>query len=88
MVALVTGGGRGIGRGIALGLAKAGWAVAVTARSTGELAETAKLSERRMVAVAADMADPAAVTGMIRRVEQELGPIELLVNNAGMGGPP
>jgi NAD(P)-dependent dehydrogenase (short-subunit alcohol dehydrogenase family) len=33
------------------------------------------------------MADPAAVTGMIRRVEQELGPIELLVNNAGMGGP-
>jgi NAD(P)-dependent dehydrogenase (short-subunit alcohol dehydrogenase family) len=87
MVALVTGGGRGIGRGIALGLAKAGWAVAVTARSTGELAETAKLSERRMVAVAADMADPAAVTGMIRRVEQELGPIELLVNNAGMGGP-
>jgi NAD(P)-dependent dehydrogenase (short-subunit alcohol dehydrogenase family) len=40
-----------------------------------------------MVAVAADMADPAAVTGMIRRVEQELGPIELLVNNAGMGGP-
>ncbi|HYL38099.1 MAG TPA: SDR family oxidoreductase [Bryobacteraceae bacterium] len=87
MVALVTGGGRGIGRGIALGLAKAGWPVAVTARSADELDETVRLSAGRMIAAPADITDPAAVSSMIRRVEAELGPVELLVNNAGMGGP-
>jgi NAD(P)-dependent dehydrogenase (short-subunit alcohol dehydrogenase family) len=87
VVALVTGGGRGIGRGIALGLSKAGWAVAVTARSAHELGETVQLASGRMIAAPASIAEPGEVRGMIRRVEAELGPIELLVNNAGMAGP-
>ncbi len=87
MTALVTGGGRGIGRAIALALAQAGWAVAVTARSANELNETVSLSPNRMLAVPADIADPADVRAMVQRVERELGPIDLLVNNAGMAGP-
>jgi NAD(P)-dependent dehydrogenase (short-subunit alcohol dehydrogenase family) len=87
VIALVTGAGRGIGRGIALGLSKAGWAVAVTARSAIELDETVHLASGPMLAVAADIAEPGDVRGMIRRVDAGLGPIDLLVNNAGMGGP-
>jgi NAD(P)-dependent dehydrogenase (short-subunit alcohol dehydrogenase family) len=85
--ALVTGGGRGIGQGIALGLAKAGMQVAVTARSADQLAETVKLAGGNTIAVAADVADPAAVRSMVREVEERLGPVDLLVNNAGTGGP-
>ncbi|MBZ5611174.1 MAG: SDR family oxidoreductase [Acidobacteriia bacterium] len=87
MIALVTGGGRGIGRAIALALAKNGWAVAIAARSAQELDETVKLSEGRMLAVPADVADPASVKALVSRVQQELGPVTLLVNNAGAGGP-
>jgi len=87
VIALVTGAGRGIGRGIALGLSKAGWTVAVTARSANELDETVRLASGPMLAVVADIAEPGDVRGMIRRVDAELGPIDLLVNNAGMGGP-
>ncbi|MBZ5618583.1 MAG: SDR family oxidoreductase [Acidobacteriia bacterium] len=86
-VALVTGGGRGIGRGIALGLAREGWAVAVTARSADQLDETVKLAEGRAMAVAGDIADSASVKRVVREVEKELGPVDLLVNNAGTGGP-
>ena len=87
MVALVTGGGRGIGRAIALGLAGNGWKIAIAARSSDELDETAKLSGGRLLAVATDVADPAAVKALVQRVEQSLGPVTLLVNNAGMGTP-
>jgi NAD(P)-dependent dehydrogenase (short-subunit alcohol dehydrogenase family) len=87
MVALVTGGGRGIGRGIALGLARAGWPVAIAARSENELAETVRLAEGRMLAVTADMGEPAMIRAMVRQVEEKLGPISLLVNNAALGGP-
>jgi NAD(P)-dependent dehydrogenase (short-subunit alcohol dehydrogenase family) len=86
-VALVTGGGRGIGQGIALGLVKAGMRVAVTARSAGQLAETVDLAGAGAIAVAADVADPAAVRAMVREVERRLGPVDLLVNNAGTAGP-
>jgi NAD(P)-dependent dehydrogenase (short-subunit alcohol dehydrogenase family) len=87
MVALVTGGGRGIGRGIALRLAHEGWKVAVTARSADQLAETVRLAEGRVISVAADVADPVAVKAMVHEVESKLGPVTLLVNNAGTGGP-
>jgi NAD(P)-dependent dehydrogenase (short-subunit alcohol dehydrogenase family) len=87
VIALVTGGGRGIGRAIALALAQVGWAVAVTARSADELDETVSLSPSPMLAVTADIADPADVHAMVQRVERDLGPIDLLVNNAGMPGP-
>lgn len=86
-VALVTGGGRGIGRAIAQGLAAAGAAVAVTARSTDELAETVRLIREaggRALAFPADVTDRAAVEDAVARAEGELGPVDLLVNNAGV----
>jgi NAD(P)-dependent dehydrogenase (short-subunit alcohol dehydrogenase family) len=87
MVALVTGGGRGIGRAIALRLAKEGWAVAVTARSAEQLAETVALASGRVITLPADVAHPASVQAMVRSVEHQLGPVTLLVNNAGTAGP-
>jgi NAD(P)-dependent dehydrogenase (short-subunit alcohol dehydrogenase family) len=85
-VALVTGGGRGIGRSIARELADAGMRVAVAARSSGEVEETAR--EIGGLAVTADVSDPEQVEAMVARVERELGPIDLLVNNAGVGPAP
>jgi NAD(P)-dependent dehydrogenase (short-subunit alcohol dehydrogenase family) len=89
-VALVTGGGRGIGRVIALSLAAAGAAVAVMARSADELRDTAAGIEAaggRALAVAADVTDRRAVERAVQTVEQEFGRVDLLVNNAGIGGP-
>jgi NAD(P)-dependent dehydrogenase (short-subunit alcohol dehydrogenase family) len=86
-VALVTGGGRGIGRATALLLAREGWRVAISARSADQLAETVKLAKSPILAVAGDVADPAAVSTLARDVEGQLGPIDLLVNNAGTAGP-
>jgi len=89
-VAIVTGGGRGIGRAIALALAKAGAAVAVVARSTDQLAQTVASVERaggRAIAVTADVTDQQATEQMAREVEQQLGPVDLLVNNAGAPTP-
>lgn len=89
-VAIVTGGGRGIGRSIAAELASAGAAVAVTARSEEQLSETLRGIERvghRALAMAADVTDARAVAHFADRVERELGPVDLLVNNAGVGGP-
>jgi NAD(P)-dependent dehydrogenase (short-subunit alcohol dehydrogenase family) len=87
MVALVTGGGRGIGRGMALRLAKEGWQVAVTARSADQLAETVRLAEGRVISIAADVADPAAVKSTVSEANEKLGPVDLLVNNAAASGP-
>ena len=87
MIALITGGGRGIGRGIALRLAKEGWDVAITARSADQLTETAGMAERPILTVVGDVADTTAVTALVQEVEAKLGPIDLLVNNAGIGGP-
>jgi 3-oxoacyl-[acyl-carrier protein] reductase len=87
MVALITGGGRGIGRAVALQLAKNGWDVAIAARSAQEVAATAKEAGGRTLAITADVASPEQVRSMVRRTESELGPIELLVNNAGVAGP-
>jgi NAD(P)-dependent dehydrogenase (short-subunit alcohol dehydrogenase family) len=88
--ALVTGGSRGLGRAFAQALAKAGAAVAVAARSEGELAETVGLIEAeggRALAITADVTDQAAVERMVETAEQQLGPIDLLVNNAGDAQP-
>ena len=89
-VSLVTGGGRGLGRAIALRLAKAGARVAVSARSGDQIGETARLIEKEggtALAVAADVSDPAAVRAMVETVQRKLGQVDLLVNNAGAGGP-
>jgi NAD(P)-dependent dehydrogenase (short-subunit alcohol dehydrogenase family) len=89
-VAIVTGGGRGIGRAMALALAKASAVVAVVARTEDQLAETVALIEQaggRAIAIRTDVTDPQAVEQMAREVEQQLGPVDLLVNNAGAGDP-
>jgi 3-oxoacyl-[acyl-carrier protein] reductase len=80
-VALVTGGGRGIGAGIARELADAGMKVAVSARTREEVEAVAR--EVGGLAVVADVSKQEDVEAMVAKVERELGPIDLLVNNAG-----
>ena len=82
-VALVTGGGRGIGANIARELAAAGARVAVSARTREQVEEVA--GEIGGLAVVADVSHPDSVASMVERVESELGPIDLLVANAGVG---
>src|SRR5215468_1172596 len=88
-VAIVTGGGRGIGRTTAQALAAAHAAVAVVARSQAEIDETVDLIAQnggKALAIRADVADWEAVEQMARRVEKEFGVVDLLVNNAGIPG--
>jgi NAD(P)-dependent dehydrogenase (short-subunit alcohol dehydrogenase family) len=82
-VALVTGGGRGIGANIARELAAAGMRVAVSARTREQVEATA--TEIGGLAVVADVSDRESVQGLVDEVERELGPIDLLVANAGIG---
>jgi 3-oxoacyl-[acyl-carrier protein] reductase len=87
-VALVTGGSRGIGRATSLALASAGAAVAVNyLRRENEAADVVAQIERaggRAFAVRADVSIAEDVKTMIEAVEQQLGPVDVLVNNAGM----
>lgn len=87
-VALVTGGGRGIGRAIALALAGAGADVAVNYVSEPQDAEavvtTIRGLGRRSIAVRGDVSRKEEVEAMVARVELELGGIDVLVNNAGI----
>ena len=85
-VALVTGGGRGIGRNIARELTEAGARVALSARTREQVEGTA--AEIGGLAVVADVSKPADVERMVAETERQLGPIDLLVNNAGVGGAP
>ena len=89
-VALVTGASRGIGRGIALELARQGWDVCVNYLQRQQAAqETAAIIRdlgQNAAVVRADVADGGAVEAMARQAERELGPISLLVNNAGIAG--
>ena len=83
--ALVTGGGTGICRGIALELARHGCDVAITSRSAEHLEPTAEEIQRlgrRSVAVTADVRDPVAVEVAITRAVEELGGLDILVNGA------
>jgi 3-oxoacyl-[acyl-carrier protein] reductase len=86
-VALVTGGGRGIGAAVALRLAEEGADVALTfqrnQRRADGVVDQIKAVGRRAVAMRADSSDPAAVVGAVDRVVGELGRLDILVNNAG-----
>ena len=87
-VVLVTGASRGIGFAIAGRLGRMGARVAICGRDAARLDGAAsELSAEGLqcVAAVADVADSAAVAGLVERVQSELGPIEVLVNNAGIG---
>ncbi|NUB91190.1 glucose 1-dehydrogenase [Haloterrigena sp. SYSU A558-1] len=85
-VAVVTGGGRGIGRAIAIELADAGAAVVPSARSSDEIEAVADEIEAAggdAVAVPADVTDPDAVEDVIDRADDAFGGVDVVVNNAG-----
>lgn len=88
-IALVTGASRGIGREIALELARCGADVAVNYRSDAQAADSicVRIKElgRRAVAVRANVALTGEVERMVETVRRELGPVTVLVNNAGIG---
>ncbi len=88
--AIVTGAGRGFGKAIAMRLAREGFAVALTARSEPQIAAVASEIGSlggRALAVGADVTDREAVFHVVEEAERRLGPITLLVNNAGVPGP-
>jgi 3-oxoacyl-[acyl-carrier protein] reductase len=87
-VALVTGGSRGIGRAIALRLAKLGASVAICGRDAKALAATEaelKQSGSTVHSQVADVSQSADVTTLVDKIQAALGPISILVNNAGIG---
>lgn len=87
-VAIVTGGGRGLGKIMALALAEAGAEIAVTARTLAEIEKTAeeiKKLGRRALAIPTDIRKAKEVEQMAARTVAEFGKIDVLVNNAGLG---
>jgi 3-oxoacyl-[acyl-carrier protein] reductase len=87
-VALVTGGSRGIGASIALSLADAGADIAINFRTrsadANEVCVAIRNAGRRALALQADISKSGEVSAMVAQIERELGPVNILVNNAGM----
>lgn len=87
-VCLVTGGGRGIGRAVSLVLAEAGGAIAVNyqwhAEDAAVTARTIETASGRAMTVRADVSVAGQVTAMMAEIEARLGPVDVLVNNAGV----
>jgi len=88
-IALVTGSSRGIGYALARGLAEAGATIVLNGVSADRLAQARErlreeFGEARVHAYAFDVTDPDRVTGAVERIESEVGPIEILVNNAAL----
>jgi NAD(P)-dependent dehydrogenase (short-subunit alcohol dehydrogenase family) len=88
-VAVVTGAGRGIGRAVALALARAGVKIAALARTQSEIEETAALIKKSgfAQAFAVDVTDTSGVLRAMEKIEAALGSVDVLVNNAGRLGP-
>ena len=86
-VALVTGAGSGIGRAVALGLAAAGYRVALAGRREALLQETAASAAGGVLVVPTDVTDEKAVAAMVDRVVAHFGRLDVLFNNAGTTAP-
>jgi NAD(P)-dependent dehydrogenase (short-subunit alcohol dehydrogenase family) len=87
-VAIVTGGGTGIGRASALALARNGFAVVITGRRREPLDETARAAgEAQVVPFQADVSDPANVEALFAHTNSTFGRLDVLFNNAGRGAP-
>ena len=89
-VALVTGGGSGIGRAVALALQSAGYSVVLAGRRAAELektAESAKGGDARMLPVPTDVSNPDAVKALFAKAREEFGRLDVLFNNAGTSAP-
>ena len=89
-IAVVTGGGRALGRAIALGLANEGADIGLFGPVKAEVEDTAaciRSLNQRVVASVADVSREDQVVAFVKRTELELGPIDILVNNAGIIGP-
>jgi 3-oxoacyl-[acyl-carrier protein] reductase len=87
--ALVTGAGRGIGRAVAIALGRAGVGVTVLARTSSDLdslVQEIRQAGGRAVAFAGDVRDPSVCTGAVARASETHGRLQILVNNAGIGG--
>jgi 3-oxoacyl-[acyl-carrier protein] reductase len=86
-VALITGGARGIGKAVALDLAKQGWAVAICHRNSAadaaQVIDGVKQRGARGTAFQCDVSDPNAAVGMVRQVNEDWGRIDALINGAG-----
>jgi len=87
-VAVVTGGGSGIGRASAVALAGAGFTVVVCGRRVEPLEEVAAEAGGGAVAIRCDVRDPEAVAALFAEVEERFGRLDVLFNNAGVGAPP
>jgi len=84
-VAIVTGAGRGLGRGAAVGLARRGATVLAVARTSSELEKTRSMApEGRIVPQVVDLGDPSAVEALMDHVDASYGAVDVLINNAGM----
>src|SRR5262245_16830288 len=86
-IALITGGGRGIGRAIALSFAHQGARIAVAARTAQQVEQVAREIDaigNGAIAIVCDVSDPVSVTRMFDETRERLGDVEILVNNAGI----
>ena len=83
-IALVTGGGRGIGRAIALAFAREGARIAVAARTAEQVEQVAAEIGNGAIAVVCDVSNPESVTQMFAQTRERLGDVDILVNNAGI----
>ena len=90
-VAVVTGGGTGVGRAVALALLKEGYSVVLAGRRKEPLDATAQAVtalESRTLVVPCDVTDPASVKNLFTKTKEVFGRVDLLFNNAGIGAPP
>jgi NAD(P)-dependent dehydrogenase (short-subunit alcohol dehydrogenase family) len=87
-VAVVTGAGSGIGKAVALALAKADYAVVLAGRRLPALEEVAREAGSEALPVTTNVTDPASVNALFERAVERFGRVDLLFNNAGIGAPP